>query len=110
MVNSTEARISNKLLKWARKHGALTLNSAAEKMEIELTLLADWENGKSFPTFDQLLKISEVYALPVQLFYLTELPPLSLFKRDNEAKKAFEYLKSVDFTPEDYKNEWGEEE
>lgn len=110
MVNSTEARISNKLLKWAREHEGLTLDVAAEKMEVELNLLADWESGKSFPTFDQLLKISQVYELPVRLFYLSELPPKTLFKPEMEVKKAVEYLKSKGFTPDDYKNEWGDED
>jgi transcriptional regulator with XRE-family HTH domain len=73
MINSTEARISHRLLKWAREKSALTLEEASEKMGVALECLAKWEKGDAFPNFEQLDKISELYRMPVRMFYLCEL-------------------------------------
>lgn len=98
------------MLKWGREKASFTIDKAAEKIGIKLKLLIDWETGNLSPTFNELLKISDVYGIPIGVFYLSELPEPPLFMKDERAKKAFEYLKSVKFTPEDYKNEWGYED
>lgn len=105
MINSTDARISNEVLKWARTRSNLTLEEAAEKIEVTEDRLSQWEKGKSFPTIDELFIISETYALPASMFYLSEVPDPPLLKRDGEAKAAFQYLKSNDFTADDYRYE-----
>jgi transcriptional regulator with XRE-family HTH domain len=87
MINSTEARISHDFLKWARERLALTLEEAADKIEVPVGRLAKWEKGKGFPTFDELTIISEVYGLPMSMFYLSEWPDVSLLKKDPKAKE-----------------------
>jgi len=99
------ARVTPSLIKWAREHASLTLDEAAKKIEVTLERLAEWEKGKSYPTFDELLNLSDVYQIPVAMFYLSELPDLPLLKRDKTAKEAFEYLKSKGFTADHYRYE-----
>ena len=106
----TTAMINSSMLKWAREHASLTLEDAADKIEITLNELVEWEAGKSFPTFDELLIVSEVYGLPVSMFYLSEWPDPPLLKKDKKAKKAFDYLKSEGFTADDYRDEIEEDD
>ncbi len=106
MPNETDAHISHELLKWARKKSGLTLAEAAEEMEFTTATLKTWEEGKGFPTIDELFVISDVYGLPVSMFYLSEIPQPPILERDKTAKKAFEYLRSIGFTPEQYYDEW----
>lgn len=105
MVNLVEAKVTPALLKWAREHASLTLDDAAKKINVALERLAEWEKGNAYPTFDELSKISNVYRLPVAMFYLSELPDLPLLERDKTAKEAFEYLKSKGFTADHYRYE-----
>lgn len=106
MSNSTDARISPAILKWARERLALNIEKAAEDMEVTTASLKSWEEGRGYPTIDELFIISEIYNLPVSMFYLSELPRLPLLQQDKKAKKAFEYLKIKGFTPTDYYDEW----
>lgn len=106
MTNSNDARISPAILRWARERLALTIEKAADKIEVTLTALKSWEEGRGFPTIDELFIISETYSLPVSMFYLSELPISPLLERDKKAKKAFEYLKSKGFIPEQYYDAW----
>lgn len=106
----TAAMINSAMLKLAREHASLTTEEAADKIEIKLSLLIEWEAAQSSPTFDELLIISEVYGLPVSMFYLSEWPDPPLLKKDKKAKKAFDYLKSEGFTADDYRDEIEEDD
>ena len=87
------AYINPELLKWARKTIKLSESLAAEKIGIKEEVLISWEDGESFPTIKQLLKIAETYRRPFALFYFPEPPkhfkPLKDFRRFPE-----EYLLS----------------
>lgn len=106
----TTAMINHEMLKLAREKAALTMEDAADKIEVTLSNLAKWESGEALPTFDQLLIISEAYGLPVSLFYLSEWPDKSLLAKNKKAKKAFNYLKAARFTVDDYRAEVEREE
>lgn len=110
MTNSTDARVSNEMLNWARTRLNLTLEDAAEKIEVTRERLDQWEKGISYPTIDELFIVSEVYGLPASMFYLSEIPKPPLIKRDKKAKKALKYLKSLNFTPDDYNDVWEEKD
>lgn len=101
----TTTLINIYMLKWGREKAPLTVAAAAEKIGVNKSLIKAWEKGTVSPTFDQLLFISEIYGLPVSMFYLSEIPDPPLLKRDNEAKEAVEYLKSMGFTADDYRDE-----
>lgn len=110
MVNSTNALINPKLLKYAREQASLSIDKAAAIIGVSMELLMDWENGNLFPTFDQLYRIADAYGVSLPLFYLSEAPEINLFMRDKVAKKAFDYLKSIEFTPEEYREKFEHED
>lgn len=101
----TLAMINYTMLKWAREKASLTLEDAANKIEVKLSSLVEWEAGRTSPTFEELLIISEIYGLPVSMFYLSEWPDKPLLTRDKKAREAFEYLKTAGFTANHYKAE-----
>ena len=106
----TVGMINHSMLKIAREKASLTIEDAADKIEVTLGNLAKWESGETFPSFDQLIIIADVYGLPVSLFYLSEWPDPPLLKKDKKAKKAFDYLKSEGFTADDYRDEIEEDD
>lgn len=106
----TLAMINHTMLKWAREKASLTIEDAAEKVEVTLKSLKSWEEGCTSPTFEELLIISEIYGLPVSMFYLSEWPDKPLLTRDKKAKEAFEYLKAAGFTADHYRAEMERED
>ena len=101
----TKAFINIHLLKWGRENVPLSIEAAAEKIGVNKSLIKSWEKGTNSPTFEQLLFISEIYGLPVSMFYLSEIPDPPLLERDNEAREAVDYLNSMGFTADDYRDE-----
>jgi Zn-dependent peptidase ImmA (M78 family)/DNA-binding XRE family transcriptional regulator len=85
MSKKVNALINKEVLVWARKSAGLTMEAAAQKLKQNQDVINDWENGEKLPTFNQLLKISELYKRPVPLFYLKEPPkdfkPLNDYRR-----------------------------
>lgn len=51
----------------ARKNARLTQKDAAEKLNISVGTLSNYENGNTCPNQKMLLKMSEVYSIPVNL-------------------------------------------
>ena len=54
-------------LKAARVNAELTLDDVAEKQSIE-----NWENGKTPIKYSDLLKLSELYEMPIQYIRVPE--------------------------------------
>lgn len=52
-------------LKAARVNAKYTLREAAEKLDTNKTALNYWENGKTFPTFVEKVKMSNLYNMPL---------------------------------------------
>jgi hypothetical protein len=50
------------------------------------------------------MTLADFYNRPISFFYLFNPPELPLFERDIKAKKAFEYLLSVGFTIDHWKD------
>ncbi len=85
MSRSVKALINPEMLIWARKTSSLSLEIAARKLKQKEDTIRLWEEGKTAPTFKQLLKICQVYKRPVPLFYLEKPPegfkPLEDYRR-----------------------------
>lgn len=42
-----------------------TQKKAADKLDVSVSTLSKWENGKIFPTIDKVWEIEEVYGVPI---------------------------------------------
>ena len=53
-------------LKAARVNAELTLDEAAERIGKSKQTIVNWENGKAEIRYRDLLKLSEIYEMPVE--------------------------------------------
>ncbi len=75
MAKSVKALITPEVLKWAReKRIKLSLDYAAERLDVTPDLLAAWEDGRDQPTFAQLKDIAKLYKTHISVFYLPAPP------------------------------------
>lgn len=71
-------------IKTQRKNLGMTQADVAKKLFVTRQTVSSWENGKSYPDLDMLVKISDVYKVSVD----------SLLREDNELTK---YLRCISF-------------
>ena len=77
MARTVKALITPEVLKWARERRIrLSIEYAAEKLNVKPERLRAWEAGVDQPTFAQLKKIAKLYKTHLSIFYLPE-PPAS---------------------------------
>lgn len=68
------------ILKWAREKAfgphlaTLTENIPDSVKDVSSTLVAEWENGISHPTFSQIRRLAKLYRRPLAVFFLS-IPP-----------------------------------
>jgi Zn-dependent peptidase ImmA (M78 family)/transcriptional regulator with XRE-family HTH domain len=67
---SEQIPINPALLIWARERAGLSRDEAVKKF----ARLADWEAGKSAPTYPQLEQLSETLRVPIAVFFFPEPP------------------------------------
>lgn len=95
LMSTVKAIVKPELLTWARVSASLDLGAAAKKTGVKHQQIADWEAGKSQPTFIQLRKLSEIYKRPIAVFYLPappadkELPPHDFRKLNTESSQRY---------------------
>ena len=59
-------------LKAARVNAELTLDEAAEIMGKSKQMIVNWENGKADIRYSDLLKLSEIYEMPIEYIRIPE--------------------------------------
>ena len=70
MAKSVKALITPEVLKWARERRIrLSIEYAAEKLNVKPERLRAWEAGVDQPTFAQLKKIAKISIKPTSLFF-----------------------------------------
>ena len=75
MAKTVEALITPEVLKWVRERRIrLSIEYAAEKLNVKPARLRAWETGTEKPTFAQLKKIAKLYKTHISVFYLPEPP------------------------------------
>jgi Zn-dependent peptidase ImmA (M78 family)/transcriptional regulator with XRE-family HTH domain len=74
MPRKIEALINPEVLRWARESIQLDAHEAAARIGVTSTRLADWEDGVSLPSVQQMRKVCEVYRRPLSCFYLPKPP------------------------------------
>ena len=65
----TEPKIT---LKAARVNADLTQDEAAERMGKSKQTIVNWENGKTPIKYVDLMKLSEIYSMPIQYLKVPE--------------------------------------
>jgi Zn-dependent peptidase ImmA (M78 family)/DNA-binding XRE family transcriptional regulator len=87
---STKALIKPELLVWTRNRAKITLEDAAQAVNVAAEDVQAWEKGEEAPTLNQLRKLAAKYHFPLAVFYLPEPPqdfaPLRDFRRLPEAE------------------------
>ena len=75
MAKTVKALITPEVLKWARERRIrLSIEYAAEKLNVKPERLETWEAGTDQPTFAQLKRIANTYKTHISIFYLSEPP------------------------------------
>lgn len=64
--------VNPKMLIWAREMIRIPLS----EVESKFSRIADWENGKDYPTYSQLKDLACLYHRPVAVFFFPEEPKL----------------------------------
>ena len=59
-------------LKAARVNAELTLDEAAERIGKSKQTIVNWENGKADIRYSDLLKLSEIYDMPIEYIRIPE--------------------------------------
>ena len=78
MAKSVKALITPEVLKWARERRIkLSLDYAAQRLNVTPDQLEAWETGMDQPTFARLKSVANVYETNISMFYLPQ-PPDSL--------------------------------
>ena len=78
MAKSVKALITPEVLKWARERRIrLSLDYAAQRLNVTPDQLEAWETGMDRPTFARLKSVANVYETNISMFYLPQ-PPDSL--------------------------------
>jgi Zn-dependent peptidase ImmA (M78 family)/transcriptional regulator with XRE-family HTH domain len=84
---SDKAFITPAVFKWARESARMSLESAASKVDVDVSKLVEWERGESLPTIRQAELLAKAYRRPFALLFLPEIPndfqPLQDFRRKN---------------------------
>ena len=62
----------NLTLKAARVNAELTLDEAAERIGKSKQTIVNWENGKADIRYSDLLKLSEIYDMPIEYIRIPE--------------------------------------
>lgn len=74
--------VNNDIIRWAREFYNMEVEEAAKSIGISVEKLIDWEEGKDYPTYAKLRKLSEVYRKPSAIFFFPEPPQLPTIKGD----------------------------
>jgi Zn-dependent peptidase ImmA (M78 family)/transcriptional regulator with XRE-family HTH domain len=80
--------INPRLLTWARERAGLGPAAAVEKFRS----FAEWEAGRSFPTYPQLENIAEALKVPIAVFFFPEPPNVP------EIEETFRTLPGVEYS------------
>lgn len=74
--------VNGEIIRWAREFYNMELDDAAKSIGISVEKLIAWEEGKDYPTYAKLRKLSEVYRKPSAIFFFPEPPRLPSLKGD----------------------------
>lgn len=68
--------VNGEIIRWARNYYHMSTSEAALAIGVDEIRYNNWEDGREFPTYAKLKKISEVFRKPSALFFFPEPPEL----------------------------------
>lgn len=74
MTCQKHLRVTPSVMKWARIHARLDVESAANNIKVSQDEIIGWENGSQRPTMSDAIKSAEVYHQPVGVFFMSKPP------------------------------------
>lgn len=67
--------VNPQILKWAREKAGYSLEDVAKRFKKDVTVIENWESGKTVPTYNQLEKLAySLYKRPIALFFFPKPP------------------------------------
>ena len=89
---TAKAKINPVMMKWARKYSGFTNGYEKQLPDDIKEKYKSWENGDSYPSWDQLRAVSKVYDIPTAFFFsecpadFNDLPEMIDYRRlDNDS-------------------------
>lgn len=67
-----EIPITPEVLQWARKRAQYSI----DELRQDFKQIESWESGESFPTYPQIEKLSEIFRIPIAVFFFPEPPSI----------------------------------
>ncbi len=99
-MQSLNVSVNPIILKWARERLGLSIDSVAKFLKKDPSIIIQWENGESKPTYVQLEKLSyQLYKRPLAVFFFPTPPD------EPEITKSFRTLPDIEiqnFIPDTY--------
>ena len=74
MSASSQAFINKNIIRWARERSRMTPATLAEKANVSIDRIHEWEQGDRLPTFRQAKHLAGVLHVPFGYLYLSEPP------------------------------------
>ncbi len=82
-----EVQISADILKWAKDRVNLTNEELAQKVNVKIEKLRQWEQGEAFPSYTQAKRLAQKLMIPFGYFFISEIPekklPISDFRKSS---------------------------
>lgn len=72
--------VNGQMIRWARESYNMSIEETALALGVDVHRYEMWENGKEFPTYAKLKKISDVLHKPSAIFFFPEPPHINNIK------------------------------
>ena len=66
--------INPDILKWARERSGYTVETIANALSKQISIVNDWESGERALTYVQLETLADKYKRPIAIFFFPEPP------------------------------------
>lgn len=83
--------VNGQVMKWAREASNIPIMYVAEKFHKDPNTIADWEEGRDYPTYAQLETLGTLYKKPLAIFFFSDIPQISTIKSSYRTLPDFVY-------------------
>lgn len=74
--------VNGEIIRWAREYYNMSPEEAAQAIGVDISRYLKWEEGKEYPTYAKLKRISAVFRKPSAIFFFPEPPQIPSIKGD----------------------------
>src|SRR5690348_3282197 len=68
------AHITPAIVTWAFTQNTRTREDVASAIDVDVSVLVEWENSESLPTFDQAVELADCLGIPFGYLFLSKPP------------------------------------